>query len=63
MTGRKRHVPVDTPGLLGAVMALPADVQERDAAKLLPLKAASGRTRVVFADGAYSGPPVRADSD
>jgi transposase len=56
--GRKRHVLVDTLGLVWAVLVLPADVQDRDAAKLLLLKAAPGRTRVrvVFADGGYNGP-------
>ncbi len=58
MKGRKRHVLVDTPGLVWAVLVLPAVVQDRDAAKLLLLSAAPGRTRAraVFADGRTTGP-------
>ena len=33
--GRKRHVAVDTVGLLLAVVVHPADIQDRDGAKLV----------------------------
>ena len=35
MTGRKRHIIVDTIGLLLAVVVHPADIQDRDGAKLV----------------------------
>jgi putative transposase len=37
--GRKRHVLVDTLGLLAAVVVHAADVQDRDGAKLVLAKA------------------------
>ena len=57
MKGHKRHVAVDTLGLVWAVLVLPADVQDRDAARPLLEPAGVGRTRVkvVFADGGYAG--------
>ena len=57
MKGRKRHVLVDTLGLVWAAMVLPADISDRDAAERLLLSVAPGRTRmkVVFADSGYSG--------
>jgi putative transposase len=54
--GRKRHLLVDTLGLIWALVVLPADVQDRDAAKTL-LKTVRGqlpRLLVIWADGAYS---------
>ena len=56
MKGRKRHLLVDTLGLIWALVVLPADVQDRDAAKTL-LKKVRGqlpRLLVIWADGAYS---------
>jgi putative transposase len=47
---------VDTLGLIWALLVLPADVQDRDAAKPL-LKTVRGRLprlRVIWADGAYA---------
>ena len=55
MTGRKRHVAVDTLGLLLAVVVTSAAVQDRDGGLML-LRALAGwfpRLRVVFADAAY----------
>jgi putative transposase len=56
--GRKRHIVVDTLGLLVAVVVHPADVQGYDGAVLVlgplgQLKARSHRLKVIFADGAY----------
>ena len=54
--GRKRHLLVDTLGLIWALAVLPADVQDRDGAKTL-LKKVRGqlpRLLVIWADGAYS---------
>ena len=57
MTGRKRHVVVDTLGLLLAVVVHAADVQDRDGAKLVlkRMRGHYGRLRLVVADGGYAG--------
>ena len=59
VTGRKRHILVDTLGLLLRVIVHPADVQDRDGAELL----LDRRTRRlfpfierIFADAGYQGP-------
>jgi putative transposase len=61
VTGRKRHVLVDTLGLLLSVAVHPADVQDRDGAALV----LDQRTRAlfpfierIFADAGYQGPRV-----
>jgi putative transposase len=57
VNGRKRHVLVDTLGLLLAVVVHPADVQDRDGAKLV-LERVRGRLphlQLIWADGGYSG--------
>jgi putative transposase len=60
INGRKRHVLVDTMGLILRVMVLPANIQDRDAARQL-LKAFFGgpqprrRVRHIWADGGYAG--------
>lgn len=60
VNGRKRHVLVDTLGLILMVMVLPADVQDRDGAKQL-LSAffsqcrSRRRVRHIWADGGYAG--------
>jgi putative transposase len=56
--GRKRHLLVDTLGLILAVAVLPADVQDRDGAKVVlrELKAPFGWVQKVWADGAYADP-------
>ena len=55
--GKKRHVLVDTLGLLLSAAIHPADVQDRDGA--IPLLRAARRlfpfVEVIFADGAYRG--------
>jgi putative transposase len=56
-TGRKRHVLVDTLGLVMALVVTVASVQDRDGAKAVLLNARGlwPRLRVVFADGGYTG--------
>jgi len=57
VTGRKRHILVDTMGLLLAVVVNAASVQDRDGAKLL-LNRAGGRLKslqIIWADGNYAG--------
>ncbi|TNC29273.1 IS5 family transposase [Amycolatopsis alkalitolerans] len=57
INGRKRHIAVDTLGLLLCVLVTAASVQDRDGARpLLSLLAAScHRVRLIWADGGYSG--------
>jgi putative transposase len=59
--GRKRHVAVDTLGLVLAMMITPASVQDRDAAKSLiqGLVNMFGRLQIIWADGGYLGALVR----
>jgi hypothetical protein len=54
VNGRKRHLLVDTLGLLLAVVVLPANVQDRDGAKVLLAKVRGGlpRLQLIWADGA-----------
>lgn len=57
MTGRKRHLLVDTMGLLLAVVVHAANVQDRDGARLV-LNTIGGRfkrLRKIWADGGYAG--------
>ena len=55
--GRKRHLLVDTMGLILGGAVTPADVQDRDGAKevLEALKAPFCWVKKVWADGAYAG--------
>ena len=58
INGRKRHIVVDTLGLIVAVVVHPANVQDYDGAVLVlgllgQLKARYRRLRVIFADSAY----------
>ncbi len=57
MTGRKRHIVVDTIGLLLAVVVHPADIQDRDGAKLVLSKLIGRfpRLKVIWADAGYAG--------
>lgn len=60
MKGRKRHVLVDTLGLILAVVVHGADVQDRDGAKLLLERAHAdptllARLEKIWADGGYQG--------
>jgi putative transposase len=60
LNGRKRHIAVDTCGLLLAVLVTGAGVQDRDGARILlwALAVCFRRVRMVWVDGAYSGGPV-----
>ena len=55
VTGRKRHLVVDTTGLLLAVFVHSASVQDRDGAKLVLARLAGRfpRLRLIWADAAY----------
>jgi len=57
LTGRKRHLLVDTLGLLWRVGVTAASVQDRDGAKplLAPLARECTRLRRIWADGGYRG--------
>ena len=57
MTGRKRHIVVDTLGLLVAVVVHPADIQDRDGAKLVlaKLRDRLPRLRLIWAAAGYAG--------
>ncbi len=57
MKGRKRHIVVDTQGLLLAVAVHPANIQDRDGAKqvLHRLLGRFPRLERIWADGAYAG--------
>ena len=57
MTGRKRHIVVDTLGLLVAVVVHPAASQDRDGAKLVlaKLRGRLPRLRLIWADAGYAG--------
>jgi putative transposase len=52
INGRKRHILVDTTGLLMAVVVTAASVQERDGARLL---FACKKLRLIWVDGGYRG--------
>jgi putative transposase len=60
LKGRKRHLLVDTLGLVLVAWMTTADVQDRDATQaVLPLAAQAYPTlKKVWADGAYQGPQV-----
>jgi putative transposase len=55
VNGRKRHIVVDTLGLLITVLATAANVQDRDAARPALTEAASRGIRHVWADHGYQG--------
>ena len=57
MNGRKRHIAVDTLGLLLAVVVHAANIQDRIGAKLLLTKLLGRFPRlwVIWADGGYAG--------
>jgi transposase len=57
INGRKRHIAVDTTGLLLTVLVTAASVQDRDAAKplLWNLRQAFPKIRLAWADGGYAG--------
>jgi transposase len=62
MTGRKRHIAVDTQGLLLEAVVHPADLQDRPGARLVfeRMRGKFPRLSVVYADGGYTGGPVEA---
>jgi putative transposase len=57
INGRKRHILVDTLGLLLAVVVHAANIQDRDGAELVlqRIKGFFSRLKVIWADGAYQG--------
>jgi putative transposase len=57
INGRKRHIVVDTLGLLLMVLVLPANVQDRDGARQLLTRvlALYGTLRCLWADAGYAG--------
>lgn len=57
ITGRKRHVIVDTLGLILAVVVHGADVQDRHGAEEVLMKMAGrfSRLKLIWADGGYTG--------
>ena len=57
VNGRKRHLAVDTLGLLLVVLVTAASVQDRDAARplLWRLRVTDRGIRLVWADGGYAG--------
>lgn len=61
INGRKRHIAVDTNGLLLAVVVTIAGIQDRDAAHrlLTALRAKFSGVSLVWADGGYAGRLVR----
>jgi putative transposase len=61
IVGRKRHLLVDTLGLLLVVVVLAAQVQDREGARAVFLRAKRRfpRLRLIWADGGYQGRLVR----
>jgi len=59
--GRKRHILVDTLGLILVVIVHAADIQDRDGARLVidRLQNQFPRLRRVWADGGYAGELVK----
>ena len=57
MNGRKRHIIVDSQGLLLDVVVHPANIQDRDGAKLVISKIIGrfSKLRLIWADGGYAG--------
>jgi putative transposase len=57
VSGRKRHLTVDTLGLILAVVVHAADIEDRDGARLVlaRIKGCFPRLRKVLADGVYNG--------
>jgi transposase len=60
VNGRKRHIAVDTTGLLLVVLVSSAGVQDRQGARLLLWALAScfSHISMVWVDGGYSGTPI-----
>jgi len=60
VTGRKRHLVVDTLGLLLFVLVHPANIQDRDGARLLfeKIRLRFPRLQLIWADAGYTGPKL-----
>lgn len=60
VNGTKRHIAVDTCGLLLVVLVTAAGIQDREGGRMLlsALATCFRRIRMVWVDGAYSGGPV-----
>ncbi len=58
--GRKRHLLVDTLGLLLSVYVTPAKISDQEGARrlLIGLKPLHPRLELIWADGAYRGEPL-----
>jgi transposase len=65
INGRKRHIVVDTIGLLFGAVVHAADVQDRDGAPdvLASIRKSCPWLRHIFADGGYAGPKLRGALD
>jgi transposase len=65
VNGRKRHIVVDTIGLMFGLVVHAADIQDRDGAPavLKSIRHACPWLRHVFADGGYAGPKLRGALD
>ena len=61
MTGRKRHICVDTLGLILAVVVTGASVQDRDGGEevLIQMLGLYHRLKLIWADGGYTGEFVK----
>jgi len=61
VNGRKRHLLVDVLGLILAVVVHPADIQDRDGARLVfdRVRGLLPRLKKVWADGGYAGQLVQ----
>ena len=61
INGRKRHILVDTMGLLLMVVVTAANVQDQKGARLLLVALATRfrRVRLLWADGSYAGLPLQ----
>lgn len=57
ITGRKRHLLVDTLGMILGILVTPASVQDRDGARTLlaSLVLVFGRLQIIWADAGYLG--------
>jgi len=57
VSGRKRHILVDTLGLMLKVVVHSAGIQDRDGAKLVfkRMKKDFGNLKLIWADGGYAG--------
>jgi len=63
--GRKRHIVVDTIGMLFGLVVHEAGIQDRDGAPMVlkSIRNACPWLRHVFADGGYAGPKLRGALD